>query len=278
MNGAFCAACGTRAKTGDAPAAQSAMPPQAPMQAAPVVVASKTSPLVWILVAVAGLFVLGIVSVIGTGFFVMHKAKEAGFDSDLMRRNPGLAVAKLVAATNPDLEVVSVDDGKGRITIREKSTGKTTTVTFDEMKRGKFTFHEEGKDAVTLEANGDNQSFQMKSGTESMTLGANQATLPAWIPAYPGAKAQSNFSMKGKDGDAASFQFQTQDALKDVIAFYENGLKQNGMKITATSTTDSGGTSSGLVSAADDSNKRTAVVTVSTDAKGTAVSVSYSQR
>ena len=150
MNGAFCAACGTRAKTGDAPAAQSAMPPQAPMQAAPVVVASKTSPLVWILVAVAGLFVLGIISVVGTGFFVIHKAKEAGFDSDLMRRNPGLAVAKLVAATNPDLEVVSVDDGKGRITIREKSTGKTTTVTFDEMKRGKFTFHEEGKDAVTL--------------------------------------------------------------------------------------------------------------------------------
>jgi hypothetical protein len=267
MNGAFCAACGTRAKTGDAPAAQSAMPPQAPMQAAPAAVASKTSPLVWILVAVAGLFVLGIISVVGTGFFVMHKAKEAGFDSDLMRRNPGLAVAKLVAATNPDLEVVSVDDGKGRITIREKSTGKTTTVTF-----------EEGKDAVTLEANGDNQSFQMKSGTESMTLGANQATLPAWIPAYPGAKAQSNFSMKGKDGDAASFQFQTQDALKDVIAFYESGLKQNGMKITATSTTDSGGTSSGLVSASDDANKRTAVVTVSTDAKGTAVSVSYSQK
>jgi hypothetical protein len=273
MSGAFCAACGARAKTADPPPEAAATPPS---PATP----RKTSPIVWILAAAAGLFVLIGIAIVGAGIFVVHKAKQAGLDPEMMRNNPALATAKLLAATNPDLEVVSVDDGQGRVTIRQRSTGKTMTVSFDEMKRGKITFREEGKDAVTMEAHGDGQtgSLQMKSGSESLTLGANQATLPAWMPAYPNAKPQSTFSVNGKDGAAASFQFQTQDALKDVLAFYERGLKQNGFKITATTTSDSGTSSSGLVSAEDQSNKRTAMVTVGTDAKGTTVSVTYSQR
>ncbi|HLY20472.1 MAG TPA: hypothetical protein VKR61_24765 [Bryobacteraceae bacterium] len=273
-----------RAKTASAapePAATAAAPaagPQPPVQSAAA--PRKTSPIVWILVAVLGLFVLTGIAVVGAGVFLVHKAKQAGLDPELMRNNPGLATAKLLAATNPDLEVVSVDDGRGRITIRQKSTGKTMTVSFDDMKRGRITFKEDGKDAVTLEAHGDGQtgSLQMKSGSESLTLGANQATLPAWIPAYPNAKTQSNFAMNTKDGATATFQFQTQDALKDVLAFYDRGLKQNGFKINATSTSDSGASSSGLISAEDQDNKRNVMVTVGTDAKGTTVGVTYTQK
>ena len=54
-------------------------------------VQKKTSPLVWIL-AILGVFVvLVIVAVVGIGFFVAHKAKEAGLDSDMVKRNPALA-------------------------------------------------------------------------------------------------------------------------------------------------------------------------------------------
>ena len=155
MNGDFCTACGTRAKTsGAAPAA--AAPQAGSVQAAPAV-ARKTSPIVWILVAVLGLFLLGGIAVVGGGLFLVHKAKQAGIDPELMRNNPGLATAKLLAATNPDLEVVSTDDQRGLITVRQKSTGKIMTVNFDEIKRGKITFREDGKDAVTLEAHGDGQ-------------------------------------------------------------------------------------------------------------------------
>jgi hypothetical protein len=278
MSGEFCAACGTRAKTSDAPPAAGPSP-ASPIQTAPAT-PRKTSPIVWILVAVLGLFVLFGIAVVGGGLFLVHKAKQAGFDSELMRNNPGLATAKLLAATNPDLEVVSTDDQRGLITIRQKSTGKTMTVNFDELKQGKLTFKEDGKDAVTLEAhgNGDTGSLQMKSGSESLTMGANQASLPAWIPAYPNSKPTSTFSMNGKEGTSASFQFQTQDAPKDVVAFYESGLKQAGFRITATVTGDNGGSSGGLVSGDDAANKRTAVVVVGTDNKGTNVSVTYSQK
>jgi hypothetical protein len=282
MSGEFCVACGTRAKSSDAPSAAGA-PQATPVQAAPnaaPAVPRKTSPIVWILVAVLGLFVLGGIAVVGGGLFLVHKAKQAGLDSELMRNNPGLAMAKLLAATNPDLEVVSTDDSRGRITIRQRSTGKTMTVNFDEMKRGKLTFKEDGKDAVTLESHGDGStgSLQMKSGSESLNIGANQATLPAWVPAYPNSKPVSTFSLSGKEGTSASFQFQTPDAPKDVVAFYERELKQTGFRINATTTSDSGTSSGGLVSGDDSANKRTVLVTVGNDNKGTNVSVTYSQK
>ena len=79
---AFCTSCGSEVKGSfcgqcGAPAPGSgAQPPQqqpanfpapgVPASAAPAATVSKgTSPLVWILVAVAGIFVLGIISVVG---------------------------------------------------------------------------------------------------------------------------------------------------------------------------------------------------------------------
>jgi hypothetical protein len=250
MSGEFCAACGVRA------GASQASPPQAAPR--------KTSPIVWILVAVAGVIVLFGLAVVGGGLFLVHKARQAGLDPELMQNNPGLATAKLLAATNPDLEVVSTDDGHGRITIRQKSTGKTMTVSFDDMKRGRITFREDDKDG----------------GSETMSMGANQAALPAWIPAYPNSKPTSTFSLNGKEGSSASFQFQTQDAAKDVIAFYERGLKQSGFRITmsASATGQEVTSTGGLVSGDDAANKPTVLVTVGADDKGTNVSLTYSQK
>jgi hypothetical protein len=269
MSGEFCSACGTRARTGDAA-------PLDGLPAAPPLPPRKTSPIVWVVVAVLGLFALGGIAVVGGGLFLVHKAKQAGFDADLMRNNPGLATAKLLVATNPDLEVVSSDDGSGLITIRQKSTGKTTTVTFDDMKRGKFAFREDGKDPVTLDANGsgDTRSLQMKSGSKSLSMGASLATLPAWIPAYPNSKPTSTFSMNGKEGTSASFQFQTQDAPRDVVAFYHRGLRQAGFRITNSSTTDIG---DGFLSGNDAAHHRTIMVAV-TGIRTATVSVTYSQK
>ena len=72
-------------------------PPTMPMdpgQSAPQ--AKKTSPLVWILAGIGIFIVLCMVTCSIGGFFLMHKVKEAGFDSALMQKNPGLAMAKMV--------------------------------------------------------------------------------------------------------------------------------------------------------------------------------------
>lgn len=101
VSGAFCVQCGTPAGAAAAQAqpapppasayAQPAAPlaPPAPAStyaqpAAPVgpPVARKTSPIVWILVAVLGLFVLGGIAVVGVIGFVAHRAHQAGVSFD----------------------------------------------------------------------------------------------------------------------------------------------------------------------------------------------------
>src|SRR5579883_519227 len=137
LTGAFCTKCGT-------PAAQSAAgtpPPSAPplpgaaqattagngaaSAAAPAPARRKTSPIVWVLLVLLGFCALGIMGMIGTGIF-------------LARRGPGYAIAKIIAAANPNAEVIHTDDGSGTITIRDRRTGKTVTMSFDDARRGRF--------------------------------------------------------------------------------------------------------------------------------------------
>jgi len=78
VTGAFCNQCGT-------PAAGAA-PPAPPAMAAPYAtaapyappVARKTSPIVWVLVIVLGLFVLGGLGVASMIAFIAHRARQAG--------------------------------------------------------------------------------------------------------------------------------------------------------------------------------------------------------
>ncbi|HWQ55045.1 MAG TPA: hypothetical protein VN442_15265 [Bryobacteraceae bacterium] len=236
----------------------------------------KTSPLVWVLVAVVGLFILVGIGVVGAGFYVVHKARQAGLDPDLMQSNPALAVTKMLAAANPDIEVVRVDEGRGLITLREKSSGKTTTVDFEQIKKGRISFSEEGKDAVTFEAQGEGKdgSFALKSGKETMQFGGGaDAQVPAWIPVYPGAKVEGKFSRQAGSGESGAFGFTTADAPKQVLAFYNQGLKSAGLKITSQLTQDTGDSPGGMIGA-EDGNRKVGVM-VSTEEGNTSVAITY---
>lgn len=278
VNGAFCNQCGTQASAasgqsagGPASAGGPVTPPMMPpspvspqvSQPGPVAmapVARKTSPLVWVLVAVVGIFVLGAVAVLGAGFFIVHKARQAGLDPELLRRNPGLAVSKMIAAVNPDVDVVNTDEGAGTITLRDKKTGKVITMSFDEAKTGKFKFSATGDDGKTA----------------TMEFGAAAGKVPSWVPAYPGAKVEGTFAAKGSDGtdkgEGGIFAFTTQDSPTQVMSFYTDKCKDAGMKINMTTTTTEGG----MVVAADEAGKHSlSIIVGSGSGGGTSVSVTY---
>lgn len=277
VNGAFCTQCGTpvSAAAGSAapppqPGFQAAAapppPPQAPQaqsyQAAPpmppVMQTRRTSPIIWILVIVLGLFVLGGVAIVGTGLFVVHKARQAGLDTDLMQRNPGLAVAKMVAAVNPDVEVLHTDDGSGTITVRDRKSGKVTTLSFDDAKNGRFHF-------TAQDENG-------KSAT--MEFGGSSSKLPSWIPAYPGSNPQVAFTASGSDGEGGTFSYTTTDAPAKVMQFYQDRFKEMGMKATTVMSTDTGG----MVNGTDESNNRSLNAVISSESGKTNVAVTYGKK
>src|SRR5580658_7315478 len=121
-------------------------------------VAKKTSIWVWILGGIA-IFFFAITLTCGViGYMGMRMIKNAGFDSELMKSNPGLAMAKMATAMNKDYEVVSSDDRTGTIVVREKSTGKTVKMRFDPDTKSMVqitTTDADGKQATaTLGSNG----------------------------------------------------------------------------------------------------------------------------
>ena len=272
VNGAFCPQCGTPVSVAGAqPAAPPpayAPPPPAPAYAAPqpqmagapqaMPATRKTSPLVWILVIVLGLFVLGGIAVVGTGMFIVHKARQAGIDPDLWRRNPGLAAGKMITAFNPNLEVARVDDGAGTLTIRDKRTGKEHTITFNDARNGRF--------RITAQDDNGKQA--------TVDFGGSASQLPSWIPSYPGSKPQVTIAGTGSEGLGGNFTFTTPDSASRVMEFYQDKVKGMGMQVNTVVTTGEGGS---LV-ATDEGSKRSLTVILGNSDGQTTVNVTYGQK
>jgi hypothetical protein len=249
-------------------APQQAPPPQ--YAAAPPVQSGKKKvhPLVWILVGIVGFFILaGLVIAISVGVFV-HKVKQ----------NPAMAMAKLLTAANPDVEVLDADEGRNSVKLRDKKTGETFSVNLDDIKNGRIDFRGPKGEKATIETktDGQNGSLEIKGPDGTMKFGAGaNAKIPDWVPTYPGATAEATFSMQGGDTSGGTFTYTTKDPGDAVIAFYDRTLKGAGFKITSNVTGNAGNSSGAMISAEDEATKRTVVVTLGTEGGSTKVNIIY---
>jgi len=244
--GAFCQQCGAPVS---AAAAQSAgtPPPPAPVAVTPPV-KRKTSPLVWILAGIAGLFVLGILGIITAGYY--------------FARNPGLVMTKLITAANPNMEVLATDLGSKTLRLRDKHTGKEVTVSFDDVKNGRFKFSATDDDGKMA----------------SMEMGEGVGKLPSWVPAYPGARAQGNMTARGESadgiGEGGMVAFTTGDSAANVIAWYQEKCKEMGMKVEVTQSTQQGG----MVVATDESGRAIHVLVGRGGGDNTSIAVTFGRK
>ncbi len=292
VTGAFCNQCGTRMNSGAAassgadPAAAAAPPSAAPaptgftpgQPAAPTYAAQpgftpvqpsaatytpqpaprRTSPLVWVLVILLGLFMLFGIGIFGAGWFVVHKLHQAGVDPELLRRNPGMAVGKMLAASNPNLDVVRTDDNAGTITLRDRRTGKETTITFDQARQGKITF-----------------SAEDENGKRATVEFGATGKPPGWVPEYPGS--HPTYSIKGSaDGgeEGGNFTYTTDDPAAKVMSFYQDKAKDLGMEAKVTTTTPDGG----MLVASREGDERSLTVVVGSSSEHTTVNVTYARK
>ncbi len=189
VTGSFCSQCGTPAAAAEGPAAPARR---------------GTSPIVVVLIVLLCIAALGIAAVVGTGLY-------------LARHGGGYALAKVIAAANPNVEVVRTDEGAGTITLRDRRNGKEVTLTFDDARRGGIRF--------LTEDNGKSASVQF----------GGQATPPSWVPVYPGAHAEPVFAAAGESdrgvGEAGNFTLTTADDPARVMQYYEAQARQLGMRV-----------------------------------------------
>jgi hypothetical protein len=253
-------------------------PTPPPPQQFPQVQPKKTSPWVWILGGCGVLVVLIVLALVATGLFVAKKVKDAGFDPDLLKKNPAVAVTKMLAAANPDIEVLNVDEDRGIITVRDKKTGKSMTMNFEDVKKGKIVMKGEDGEEVTLQGSeGAGGLLSMKSKEGNFNIGGKWNP-PSWVPTYPGATVGATSSGKDAEGTNGAGYFETKDSLEQVLDYYERELKGAGLQVTRNVFSPDGKNTMGSLVGTDEGNKRYVNVNYAVSDKGHVVHVTYTEK
>lgn len=234
--------------------------------------------LAWIGIGCGVIVLIGAIALVAGGVFVAKKVKDAAGDFE---KNPTLAGARMIVKLNPEWEEVSVDEKAGTITVREKKTGKETTVGLDDLAKGRVTFSSEGK-SYTVEAQGDHETGQLKVTDESGKTvfsagGAGGAKAPDWVPTYPGTSAKGGLVMQNGASVSGSFQVATDDAPEKVVDYYRKTLSDAGFKVRVNTYSEGEGPSGGVVYGENEAAKRTVTVMISVEDDRTTAAVSYSQ-
>lgn len=225
-----------------------------------------------------GLIVIGLIGV----FMLLGKActglKEYAEEA---QKNPAKAAAMLVTKFNPDIEVVSTNDTAGEITIRDKKTGKETTLSFEDIANGKFSMTD--GDGKTISVDG---SQATKDGTvriqgpngETVISGTGAsmvAAAPAWVPQYPGLKTSTGGMRSEKDGVATgAVAGETADPVVKVKDYFESTLKEAGYTVE-TNVANANGADSGFIRGTKDDGKQSVSVMLGAEGGKTSVMVQY---
>jgi hypothetical protein len=171
---------------------------------------------------------------------VVDFAREAEADPEAAT----VKATELMMKMNPDVEVVSSDPEGGKITLREKRTGKVVTFNAEDLKSGKFSFEADGE-TVSFDADqgkeGEPGAVRVTSGEQSMVFGADLGAIPDWVPRYGGARIDSLSTVDSAQESSGTFLIHTSDSPADVLARFESALKSAGFQVErSTVQTDAG--------------------------------------
>ncbi len=190
-------------------------------------------PLAWVGIGCGVLVVLGLVVVVGGGLFVAKKVSDVVEDAD---GNPTKAIAELAVRLNPDIELVSSDDDAGTMTIRNKDNGEEVTLNWNDIKEGKFSITtDEGTTSFSAGGDGNGDGSVIVStpdGETRLGSGAGVASLPDWVPHYPGSNPEGIYSSNADGKVAGSVGFKTADSLDKFAAGFQQELEDAGYEVT----------------------------------------------
>src|SRR5215471_6372199 len=230
--------------------------PSAPPPAAPQKSGSGLKIVLWIIGIFVGIVILCVIGVTVLVYVGIHKAKQAGFDPDLMKKNPVYATFKIAANVSPDVDIMSSDDSAGSLTVREKKTGKVETFKFDAEKNTMVVIDANGKTAsvhfdpnthsmvmtdengktATITGDGQTGSLSVNGPDGSLKVGTGANKAPSWVPVYPGANPESKMSSESATDQSGMTEFVTQDSVDKILDYYSAAMKSAGMTSSTTTT------------------------------------------
>jgi len=210
-------------------------------------------PLAWVAIGCGGLLLVVLIGFFAAGAFVVNKAK--GW-VEKAEQNPALAAAEMVVRMNPDLTLVSKDEAAGTMTVRDRKSGETVTLSFDEIAEGRFTFEKDGERteiAMGQESEGGGLRIEGPDGQQVVFgVSADREKLPGWVPLYPGATFEGQGIVTAGDSTQGTFAQQTTDPRAEVVTYYRARFEEIGIPIqTVTSEGTEGGDATWLTGTVD---------------------------
>jgi len=230
-------------------------------------------------IAIAALGCLGVIILVvvvggGLAYFGFRKATK---DLDF-KNNPEKSAALLALKFNPDLEVQNTNDATHEITVKNKKTGEIVTLSFDDIKNGKFSMKDSKGQEVSFDGSqGANSKVVVKSADGETVIGGTSAATkpPGWVPAYPAVKTEvGGMRSDKKDGVSGTYTFETGDAAEQVKGFFEGKLKDAGFEVE----TNAGSSADGefhVVKGTKDATHQTVNVMITGEKGKTGVVLTY---
>jgi hypothetical protein len=192
----------------------------------------------WVLGGCLGIVLLGGIAILGLGYLGLKTVQEkAGVTSEEIGRRPVYTAARLLTALNSEIELVDADEATKRVTIREKSTGKTMSITLDELKDGRIRFTDSEGEEFEMQVQGDGNtgSVQIRGsdGRKVMSVGSsNNDELPSWVP-RPEGDYTSRAYVSGEGNSTYSGRLNTSLSAEEFVSWFEGATQASGLTMKA---------------------------------------------
>jgi hypothetical protein len=237
--------------------------------------------LAWVGIGCGGILVVALIVILTAFAFLGRKVADFARQAE---ENPAKAAAELFVKANPEVELVSIDDQAGTMTIRIKATGKEATVTYADIAQGKFSVtSEDGEFRVKADpAGGGSAKVTIKRSNESVSYvsGAEAASkVPEWViaAAYPGApRPHASFAAEAAGVRSGSLGTVSNDDIQQVAQYYREFLKQQGYEVNENSTASEGGKMI-FLSGGKEQEGKTLVVVCTESPDGTQIFLSFEE-
>ena len=195
-------------------------------------------PVAWIAIGCGALILIAAVVVMAGGIFVAKKANEYVEDIGNDPAAAAASAAETFVRFNPALEMIESDRESGTMTIREKESGKTVTVNYEDIYEGRLSF--EGPDGQVVELDGsaaddgDRPLMTVTTDDGVTTLGVtgDAIDLPDWLPRYGGEiEEQTGYTTVSSGSHSGMYSFTTPDSPDEVSDHWQRVMESLNLEI-----------------------------------------------
>ncbi len=220
----------------------------------------KMGALGWLAIGCLAFIILAGIGFTTCTYFVGKKVKDFAED---VEDNPERLVERLIEL-NPDLEVVETHED-GKVTIRERETGKQITVDWSDITSGNISFE---SDEGSVDIGADGVTVTDKEGDETAYGADANQQIPDWVPVVTGI--DPNVLMSASD--TGLYIAESTSNHSTLAGLYQQRMQTSGFELTTTEAPDST-----TLQGRDDANDRTLVVWVGSpdSGEGSAVRVNW---